>query len=274
MSDTDPGHPTLERLSAFAGGGLDEAGHAAVGAHVAGCPVCWDRLERLGDEDSFLRRLREAQGSGTPSSPRDLPPTGLAEVATTADLGGPDRASQGHGTAPELPAIPGFELLGVVGRGGMGVVYKARQVALNRVVALKMVLAGSHAGAEELSRFRTEAEAVARLQHPNIVQIYEVGEHEGKPFFAMEYCPGGSLEKRLRGTPLPPRDAARFTRTLAEAMQVAHQARVVHRDLKPANILLQKSEVRSQKSEVRSQRSEVRGPKSEVRGWKGRCCSL
>jgi hypothetical protein len=120
----------------------------------------------------------------------------------------------------------------------MGVVYKARQVALKRVVALKMILAGEHAGAAELARFRAEAEAIARLQHPHIVQVFEVGEHGGLPYLALEYCPGGSLEKKLSGTPLPPPQAAALIQTLARAVQAAHEKGVVHRDLKPANVLL------------------------------------
>jgi WD40 repeat protein len=120
----------------------------------------------------------------------------------------------------------------------MGVVYKARQTRLNRIVALKMVLAGSYAGEAELARFRTEAEAIARLQHPNIVQVHEVGEHEGRPYFSLEFCAGGSLEKRLHGTPLPPEEAAGLLETLARAVHAAHEHRIVHRDLKPANVLL------------------------------------
>jgi serine/threonine-protein kinase len=120
----------------------------------------------------------------------------------------------------------------------MGVVYKARQTGLNRLVALKMILAGPHAGEEELLRFRAEAESAARLQHPNIVQIYEVGERDGIAFFSLEYVEGGSLADRLAGTPLPPGEAARLTETLARALQAAHERGVVHRDLKPANILL------------------------------------
>src|SRR5262249_39572512 len=137
--------------------------------------------------------------------------------------------------------IPGYDILAELGRGGMGVVYKARQTKLNRLVALKMILAGEHAGAAELARFRTEAEAIARLQHPNIVQVFEVREHDGKPFFSLEYCDGGSLAEKLNGTPLPPGEAARIVETLARAVHAAHQKGIVHRDLKPANVLLQES---------------------------------
>jgi WD40 repeat protein/tRNA A-37 threonylcarbamoyl transferase component Bud32 len=135
-------------------------------------------------------------------------------------------------------AVPGYEVVRELGRGGMGVVYRARQTKLNRPVALKMILAGSHAGAADLARFQTEAEAIARLRHPNIVQVYEVGEHEGKPYFSLEFCGGGSLEKKLNGTPLPAREAAALVETLARAMQAAHEQHVIHRDLKPANVLL------------------------------------
>jgi WD40 repeat protein/serine/threonine protein kinase len=139
---------------------------------------------------------------------------------------------------PPRPEVPGYEILGELGRGGMGVVYRALQAKLNRLVALKMILAGGHAGEQELRRFRAEAEAVARLQHPNVVQIYEVGEQDGLPYFSLEFCPGGSLEKKLAGTPLPPREAAALTETLARAVHAAHQRGIVHRDLKPANVLL------------------------------------
>src|SRR5262249_408525 len=135
-------------------------------------------------------------------------------------------------------AVPGYELLGELGRGGMGVVYKARQIALNRVVALKMVLAGEHAGPEELARFKAEAEAAARLQHPNIVHIYEVAAPAGLPYFSLEFVTGGSREKQLAGTPQPARQAAELVETLARAMHHAHQQAIVHRDLKPGNVLL------------------------------------
>jgi len=137
-----------------------------------------------------------------------------------------------------LPALPGYEVLGMLGRGGMGVVYKARQTKLRRLVALKMIRAGSQASAAELARFRTEAEAAARLQHPNVVQIYEVGEYEGLPFLSLEFVEGSSLASRLDGTPLPPRLASHLVEALAGAVHAAHEQGIVHRDLKPANVLL------------------------------------
>jgi serine/threonine-protein kinase len=141
-------------------------------------------------------------------------------------------------TGCDWPAIEGYEILGLLGRGGMGVVYKARQVALDRVVALKLVLAGPHARPDELARFRTEAETIARLQHPNIVQIYEVGEANGQHFLSLEFVEGGCLARHLSGIPLPGRRAAELVEHLARAMQAAHECGIIHRDLKPANVLV------------------------------------
>jgi tetratricopeptide (TPR) repeat protein len=138
--------------------------------------------------------------------------------------------------------VPGFEILQTLGRGGMGVVYLARQLHLNRLVALKMVLAGSHSSEEDRLRFLAEAETIAKLQHPSIVQVHEFGTHEGKPYFALEYVSGGNLDQFLHATPQPPREAAQFLILLAEAMQVAHGKGIIHRDLKPGNILLELSE--------------------------------
>jgi tetratricopeptide (TPR) repeat protein len=139
----------------------------------------------------------------------------------------------------EVPEIPGYEIQSELGRGGMGVVYKARQISLDRLVALKMILGGAHAGAAELTRFRTEAEAVARLKHPNIVQIFEVGTQGGFPYCTLEYVDGGTLARKIAGTPQLPRHAAQLTEILAGAIHAAHGRGIVHRDLKPANILLE-----------------------------------
>jgi serine/threonine-protein kinase len=140
---------------------------------------------------------------------------------------------------PEAPAVPGYEILDLLGRGGMGVVYKARQKSLNRPVALKMILTGLHAVPEELARFRIEAEAMALLQHPNIVQIYEVGElPDHSPYFALEYVEGGSLSQHLGGKPMLPRQAAAMAERLARVMHIVHCHGIIHRDLKPGNVLL------------------------------------
>jgi hypothetical protein len=165
-----------------------------------------------------------------PDSAPTLPP------ALPAPL--PEAFSGPPGAPPVPPACaaavvaPGYEVLGELGRGGMGVVYKARQVKADRLVALKMILSGGHASATDLQRFRVEAEAVAKLQHPHIVQVFEVGEHDGRPFFSLEFCPGGSLAQKLAGTPLAAPEAAQLVEKLARAMQAAHEARVIHRDLK------------------------------------------
>jgi tetratricopeptide (TPR) repeat protein len=204
------------------------------------------------DAEEYARRfpghkveLQQRLRAGPAGSESATPPVGSGTTETLPPIraSGPDDeaatlAPAAPASAGGPPAVPGYEILGELGRGGMGVVYQARQVSLERVVALKMILAGAHAGPDDLARFRREAEAVARLQHPNIVQIHEVGEAGGLPYFSLEFCPGGSLGKRLQGTPLPAREAAALVETLARAMHAAHEKGVVHRDLKPANVLL------------------------------------
>jgi serine/threonine protein kinase/tetratricopeptide (TPR) repeat protein len=165
---------------------------------------------------------------------RTLAPPTLVRGPHWPELrGGPAQRTPGP-----LPHVPGYEVLGELGRGGMGVVYKARHVRLDRVVALKMILAGAYAGAQECDRFRAEAQSAARLQHPHIVQIHEVGEHDGRPYLTLEFVDGGSLAQRLTGAPFPAAQAAPLVHCLARAVQHAHERGVVHRDLKPANILL------------------------------------
>jgi WD40 repeat protein/predicted Ser/Thr protein kinase len=164
------------------------------------------------------------------------PPVPVASEACTLPPG-PDTGEKAEAASRKW-VVPGYEVLGELGKGGMGVVYQARQTALGRTVALKMILHADHAGDTERERFRIEAQAVARLQHPHIVQVFEVGEHDGLPYFSLEFCPGGSLADQLDGTPWEAKRAAKLVETLARAMQAAHQAQVIHRDLKPANVLL------------------------------------
>jgi serine/threonine protein kinase len=170
---------------------------------------------------------RPVNESSTELTRRCRPPNGPGPVWPSGD------------PAPvPWPVVAGYDILGELGRGGMGVVYKARQLPLNRLVALKMILAGPHADPEALARLRTEAEAVARLRHPNIVQIHEVGNQDGCPYLALEYVEGGTLAGKLAGMPYPPRPAAQLLETLARAVHHAHEQGIVHRDLKPANVLL------------------------------------
>jgi WD40 repeat protein/serine/threonine protein kinase len=178
-------------------------------------------------------------GSGASSEPTRSPGATVAarpesdSSSFDGDLGGPS-----GGTHRSRTAIPGYEILGELGRGGMGVVYRARQVLLNRPCALKMIVAGVHAGPQDVVRFLNEAKAVAALQHANIVQIHHVGEADGLPFFELEYVGGGSLDKRLDGTPWPARRAAELVEALARGVAEAHRLGIVHRDLKPGNVLL------------------------------------
>ncbi len=166
-------------------------------------------------------------------TPREIPPKPKATRDTAAISTGLT-----PGEHREFPEVPGYEILGILGHGGMGVVYRARQLKANRVVALKMIRAVEHASAQDHMRFQIETEAVARLQHPNIVQLHDVGEIGGQPFFSLELCAGGALDTRLKTWQPTPRESAELIETLARAMHYAHLRGVVHRDLKPANVLL------------------------------------
>jgi serine/threonine-protein kinase len=172
----------------------------------------------------------------TPAPAADDP--SVIPSTRTSVEGLPDAMPDRLPPPPPRVDVPGYEIVEVLGRGGMGVVYKARQIALDRFVALKMIRAPGSADAEERGRFHTEALAVARLTHPNIVQVYEVGEHDGVPFLALEFVDGGSLAQQLARGPLPAAVAACLTEALARAVQHAHEQGIIHRDLKPANVLL------------------------------------
>jgi serine/threonine protein kinase len=187
--------------------------------------VCADRPELLSEVRRRWRRMCAIDEELDALFP-------VAEPDRSADT-----SASRHADAT-LPEIPGYDVEALLGRGGMGVVYKARHRRLNRLVALKMLIAGAHAGPAEQARFQREAETVARLRHANIVAVYDVGDHEGCPYFTMELLEGGSLAQVLAGVPQPAGRAAALLIALSEAVQVAHEAGIVHRDLKPANILL------------------------------------
>jgi len=206
---------TPEELKAFNLGDLPEAILEEWGAHLESCPHCEAAAQALDTvSDPVMAAYRES--------------------ALAAPLAEPSAPPQ---------QVGGYEILEELGRGGMGVVYKARHLKLQRLVALKMLLGGSFVTSEERTRFRMEAEAVARLRHPNIVQIYEIGEHEidaglPRPYFTLEFAAGGNLASRMAGRLQPPRQAAAWLEVLARAAHYAHQQGIVHRDLKPSNVLL------------------------------------
>jgi serine/threonine-protein kinase len=194
--------------------------------------------------DSWEVGAYPATVSGTDPNPARSDRRGGSESGSGSDEKSFWTSSAGAGTrgagatSGGRMIVAGYEILGELGRGGMGVVYKANQLGLNRTVALKMVLTGAHAGTDQLARFMTEAQAVAHLLHPNIVQIYEVGDAGGLPFFSLEFVPCGTLSEKMGGKPLPDREAAQILEVIARAVHYAHQNQIIHRDLKPGNILL------------------------------------
>ena len=190
------------------------------GSPEEACRSCPELLPQVRADLQRLRRLEHEIDAIFPST---VPPEGPGAVALAT---------------AELPRIRGYEVQAVLGRGGMGVVYRARHLRLDRPVALKMLLAGTYAGQEERERFQREAEAVAGLRHANIVQLYDAGDLDGRPYFTMEFVEGGSLAQKIAGMPQPACLSAALVTQLAEAVQFAHQSGIVHRDLTPANILL------------------------------------
>jgi serine/threonine-protein kinase len=197
----------------------------------------WDELRLQGREVSAEELCRDCPEHADELRRR------IAAVCAVDRLMLDETRGEGEDTATtspprEWPSVEGYEILGELGRGGVGVVYRARQRSLNRVVALKMLLAGAYAGEYDLARFRREAETLAQMQHPGIVQIHELGEAAGHPYLALEYVEGGSLAARLAHGPPPPEEAARWVAVAARAVAAAHQRGIVHRDLKPGNVLL------------------------------------
>jgi serine/threonine protein kinase len=193
--------------------------------------VCRDHPELLEEVQRRWNELRRVD-----SQLENLFPT--PSMRGGGGGGGTERKRRPISMSGELPRIPGYEVLSTLGAGGMGIVYKARHLTLNRPVAIKMLIAGVYASPIELERFKREAESIATLCHPNIVQVFDAGEWDGRPYFVMEFMEGGTLAKELAGTPRAAMAAARDAKTLAGAVQLAHSAGIVHRDLKPANILL------------------------------------
>src|SRR5262245_42132638 len=185
--------------------------------------------------------------SACPKCGRELPPENLGKVCPHCilDLAVADSETivttshkRPEAASAKLPNFGDYELLEEIARGGMGVVYKARQISLDRVVAVKMILAGQFASKEIAQRFKSEAIAAAVLQHPNIVAVHEVGVHEGQHFFSMDYVEGQNLAQMVGSSPLLPKKAARHLKLVAEAIHYAHQQGILHRDLKPSNVLI------------------------------------
>jgi WD40 repeat protein/tRNA A-37 threonylcarbamoyl transferase component Bud32 len=192
-----------------------------------------DRLRAIASMMSLLGLEPEAGLIGSPWNEREGPAGSSAMIPEASSPLGRDIYE-----TVKLVRIPGYEVLEELGRGGMGVVYKARQHGLDRFVALKMILSASQASPAEAARFMHEAKTIALLKHPNVVQVHEFGSQDGKPFFSLEYLEGGSLAEKLRGEPQAPLLAAQTVHLLAQAVQAAHEHGIVHRDLKPANVLL------------------------------------
>ena len=239
--------PTRMILESFLAGALHDRVEEEVVTHVDECPSCQGKLEDLvggsaakqrpaePDEvatfefdPAFLKRLRE-----TLADLKSYRPLWIETSQDPIEFTGMNLQRTATGS------VPGYEIQRELGRGAMGVVYKAWHHSLARTTALKMILSGEHASVADRTRFRSEAEAAASLRHPNIVQVYEIGDTGGLMYYSMEYIEGETLQQSLHGSPQPPRAASLLVQVLARAVAFAHRHGIVHRDLKPANVLLE-----------------------------------
>jgi WD40 repeat protein len=228
--------PAIDELSRWLADALSASKVGVIEAHVEACAHCQAAVEKL------LELRAEKRGAGGEPAGHQAEAAFLKRVAMQE----PSAFEAATVAAPPLaplpqappPVLAGYEILEEIGRGGMGIVYKAWQRDLNRPVAIKMVLLGAAATPETLVRFRQEAELAARLQHPNIVQVHEISHQEQRAFLVMELVEGGTLSRKCGGRPQPAVEAARLIEVLARAIEHAHRKGVLHRDLKPGNILL------------------------------------
>jgi serine/threonine protein kinase len=252
--------PDARELQRILHGQPSDSDTERLARHLEECGRCADAVDRLLDREGLvlalrgepqpapraedatvhrlvtcLRCLRPDGAAGDTADRSPTPAPSAPSRASAADLGFPLAPPEGP---DEIGRLGPYGILRLLGSGGMGIVFAARQVHPGRVVALKMLPSGPASGWQRLARFHGETEVVARLQHGNIVPVYEVGEYDGRPYYTMEYLDGGSLAGRLAAAPLAPRAAAELAQTLARAVHFAHERGFVHRDLKPANVLL------------------------------------
>jgi len=233
--------PGREELAAFERGQLPLERLEVIAEHLERCAQCESSLEELRDEDTIQQHLRHPPSEGLRLDESLCLRLEDRARAIALEQVEPPTITDGGGHVREefrLPLSFGTHLLlEQLEPGGMGIVFKARQEALKRTVALKVIRAATFASADAQARFRREGEALDRVRHANVVQIYEFGECQGQLFYTMEWLDGSTLARKLDGGPLPEREAAELLRTLARAVQALHDERIIHRDLKPGNIL-------------------------------------